>query len=125
MTAMSKKKHQYRNHFDGVLEESSRYQDIYVTHISAMTTEDLHKKSEFGHELAFRDYQIEQSKPLIEKYRTALADAIRRPMGTVPESAEGLVNLADLDAAEQRRPNTKQFKSELDDLWPEVSDNEK
>jgi len=39
-----------------------------------------------------------------ERLRIALADAIRRPMGVVPASAEGLVGTADLDAAEQRRP---------------------
>ena len=39
-----------------------------------------------------------------ERLRIALADAIRRPMGVIPSSAEGLVSSADLDAAEQRRP---------------------
>ena len=34
----------------------------------------------------------------------ALADAIRRPMGVVPATAEGLVTQSDLDAAEKRRP---------------------
>jgi len=37
------------------------------------------------------------------RFRTALADAIRRPMGVIPESAEGLVTQDDLDAAEKRR----------------------
>lgn len=39
-----------------------------------------------------------------ERLRIALVDAIRRPMGVIPASAEGLVSQADLDAAEQRRP---------------------
>ena len=37
------------------------------------------------------------------RLRLALADAIRRPMGVVPASAEGLVTDADLVAAESRR----------------------
>ena len=39
----------------------------------------------------------------VKPYRIALADAIRRPMGVVPTSADGLVTTAELDAAEQRR----------------------
>ncbi len=39
----------------------------------------------------------------IADMRLALADAIRRPMGVIPESAAGLVTQDDLDAAEQRR----------------------
>jgi hypothetical protein len=42
----------------------------------------------------------------IEAFRIALADAIRRPMGVIPASAEGLITAADLDAAEERRPRT-------------------
>lgn len=38
-----------------------------------------------------------------ERFLTALADAIRRPMGVIPESAVGLVTQDDLDAAEKRR----------------------
>lgn len=37
------------------------------------------------------------------RLRVALADAVRRPMGVVPASAEGLLTTADLDAAESRR----------------------
>lgn len=36
--------------------------------------------------------------------RIALADAIRRPIGVVPESAQGLLTAAELDEAEARRP---------------------
>lgn len=39
----------------------------------------------------------------VAELRVALADAIRRPMGVVPESADGLVTQDELDAAEQRR----------------------
>jgi hypothetical protein len=38
------------------------------------------------------------------RLRAALADAIRRPMGVIPASAEGLLSVADLDAAEHREP---------------------
>lgn len=41
-----------------------------------------------------------------DRLREALADAIRRPMGVIPASAEGLVTTADLDAAEARRVTT-------------------
>ena len=34
---------------------------------------------------------------------TVIADAIRRPMGVVPNSADGLLTQADLERAEQRR----------------------
>ena len=39
----------------------------------------------------------------LTQLRTALADAIRRPMGVIPDSAKGLITEADLDAAEKRR----------------------
>jgi hypothetical protein len=35
--------------------------------------------------------------------RFALADAIRRPLGVIPDSAVGLLTAAELDAAELRR----------------------
>jgi hypothetical protein len=38
----------------------------------------------------------------IALYRVALADAIRRPLGIIPASAEGLVTDAEIDAAEKR-----------------------
>lgn len=37
------------------------------------------------------------------RLRIALADAIRRPMGVIPASAEGLVTDDELQAAEERR----------------------
>ena len=49
---------------------------------------------------------------LTRKYRTALSDAIRRPMGIIPNSAEGLVNYEDLEQAENRR-NFGDFKEKL------------
>ena len=40
----------------------------------------------------------------VERLRVALADAIRRPMGVIPNSADGLVTQKELDEAEMRRP---------------------
>jgi hypothetical protein len=45
-----------------------------------------------------------RSETLVAKYRRALADAIRRPMGIIPDSADGLVDMDDLRSAELRRP---------------------
>jgi hypothetical protein len=39
------------------------------------------------------------------QWRIALADAIRRPLGVIPDSAIGLVNATDLAKAEWRRMN--------------------
>jgi hypothetical protein len=39
----------------------------------------------------------------IEHLRLALADAIRRPLGVIPDLAVGLLTAAELDAAELRR----------------------
>lgn len=39
----------------------------------------------------------------VERYKIALADAIRRPMGVIPASADGLITYADVAAAEERR----------------------
>lgn len=51
-------------------------------------------------------FAIEYAAKQIERYRIALADAIRRPMGVVPDSAQGLVSQEDVDAAEARRPGS-------------------
>lgn len=40
---------------------------------------------------------------LLQRYRIALADAIRSPMGIQPHSAEGLVSEDEVTAAERRR----------------------
>ena len=53
-----------------------------------------------------RDDLLNTLESHIERQRIALADAIRRPMGVVPASAEGLITDADLDAAEKRRSRT-------------------
>jgi len=43
---------------------------------------------------------------LVQRLRLALADAIRRPMGVIPDSATGLVTWEELAAAEKRRMKT-------------------
>jgi hypothetical protein len=40
---------------------------------------------------------------IINKYRIALADAIKRPLGIIPHSAQGLISDLDLQLAETRR----------------------
>lgn len=47
--------------------------------------------------------RAEKAEARVRVLEVALADAIRRPMGVVPASAEGLVSNAALDAAEGRR----------------------
>lgn len=54
---------------------------------------------------------LRAQRELLQKYKTALADAVRRPMGVVPDSAVGLVTNADLDNAEQRRLAERDAKS--------------
>ena len=49
------------------------------------------------------DQIMQDQRAEIARLRIALADAIRRPMGIVPNSAYGLVTQDDLDAAEERR----------------------
>ena len=43
----------------------------------------------------------------INEYKIALADAIRRPMGVIPDSAVDLVTTEELEAAEDRRQPKK------------------
>lgn len=43
-----------------------------------------------------------------EKFRRALADAIRRPMGVIPDSANEFLQEGDLEEAEARRPRASQ-----------------
>lgn len=45
---------------------------------------------------------LDEAIELIDQYKIALADAIRRPMGVVPKSAEGLVSSDKLFEAEKR-----------------------
>lgn len=56
-------------------------------------------------------------KEEVERLKIALADAIRRPMGVIPASAEGLITYADVAAAEERRADKLR-----DDLTKETPD---
>ena len=49
----------------------------------------------------------EELSAQIAQLKIALADAIRRPMGVVPKSAEGLITELDIMAAEARRAERK------------------
>jgi hypothetical protein len=60
-------------------------------------------------------FEVEVLYTVVPQLLDALHDAIRRPMGVVPESAEPFVTDKELEAAEARRP--RQFDSE-----PEGSD---
>ena len=55
--------------------------------------------------------RAKKAEALVERYKVALADAIRRPMGVTPDSAVGLVTTAELDAAEERRPRVAEGAS--------------
>lgn len=52
----------------------------------------------------------------VERYKIALADATRRPMGVLPASAEGLITTADMEAAEKRRPKHATLTKEPTDV---------
>ena len=52
-----------------------------------------------------------------DRYKNALADAIRRPMGIIPDSAEGLVNMDDLREAELRRPEESTLEQCCSNGW--------
>ena len=51
----------------------------------------------------FATEQTRELREEIERLRSALADAIRRPLGVCPDSALGLLDNDDLEAAERRR----------------------
>jgi hypothetical protein len=48
------------------------------------------------------DYEAVRVRAEIAQLKTALADAINRPMGVIPASAEGLVSPQELEAARFR-----------------------
>jgi len=58
---------------------------------------------------AAADY-IEAQQAEIDRLREALHDAIRRPMGVVPASAEQFYSAAEADAAEARRAALQEVK---------------
>jgi hypothetical protein len=56
----------------------------------------------------------------VERLKIALADAIRRPMGVIPASAEGLITYADVAAAEERRATLSQEPTNVEALNPDT-----
>jgi len=44
------------------VEDNDDFHDLYMLHVNAMTTEDLHSKSAIAAELAYRDLQITELK---------------------------------------------------------------
>lgn len=61
--------------------------------------------------------RVTRAEIIVAKYRRALADAIRRPMGIIPDSADGLVDMDDLRAAELRRPKTTTLEMCCSNGW--------
>jgi hypothetical protein len=51
--------------------------DFYSRHISAMTGEGLHDKSDIAAELAWRDLMLEEAALLIDQMRSALANKVK------------------------------------------------
>jgi len=49
----------------------------------------------------YEDYYVLEKENT--ELKIALADAIRRPMGVIPDSADGLITTIDLAEAETRR----------------------
>lgn len=60
--------------------------------------------------------QLAEKDATIAELKTALADAIRRPMGVVPASAEGLIDRAEIDIAECRREELAELMAEVEGL---------
>ncbi len=50
-----------------------KYRELLMAHIAAMTREQLHRKSDIAHELAYRDFRIKQ---LEEKVQVDLLDSL-------------------------------------------------
>jgi len=72
-------------------------------------------KSERSRELeeAIRNFNTHCLSDKIKSLELALHDAIRRPMGVIPASAEPFVTTEGLKAAENRRKNIKIPKQNL------------
>lgn len=64
----------YRNYDDDFIIESSHYDK----HVSAMTGEQLHSKSDIAAELAFRDAEIERLRGRIGRAESTLLQAKRK-----------------------------------------------
>lgn len=55
-------------------------------------------------EVLQEQYNTVAQDVLIKKLKIALADAVRRPMGIIPDSAQGLLLPDEVEEAEKRRP---------------------
>lgn len=47
--------------------------------------------------------EVKSLEKMVKQLQIALADAIRRPLGVVPASADGLITQEEIDSAEKRR----------------------
>ena len=59
---------QKRQYADRDIEKLDEQGDYYIRHISAMTSEGLHHKSEIAAELAYRDMLIDKMQMQIEEF---------------------------------------------------------
>jgi hypothetical protein len=85
-------------HLDNVVAALSGEKfDIFMTLLTCLQETVCHYRQ-------FNSDEHETSQRKIKLLKTALADAVRRPMGVVPDSAHGLIDCDELVAAEERRP---------------------
>jgi len=70
--------------------------DIFVTFVTCLQEANCSYRN-------FKSDEHATSQKKIAALKIALADAVRRPMGVLPASAEGLISEADMEAAELRR----------------------
>jgi len=76
---------------------------FYTRHVSAMTAEGLHAKSDIAAELAYRDMQLQSSRLIAEK----LAGVIERAIELVPvDNSQGLQTYLKLNLAEYNASRT-------------------
>lgn len=72
--------------------------DVFVTFLECLKEANCHYRK-------FNSDEHATSRRKISLLKIALADAVRRPMGVVPDSAYGLLSEDEMDAAEERRSN--------------------
>lgn len=61
-------------------------------------------------ELASLSNDVDNLDTLLELTREALADAILRPAGIIPPSAEGLINGEEIEKAQKRRDESNEIE---------------
>lgn len=72
--------------------------DVFVTFLECLKEANCHYRK-------FSSDEHVTNKRKIALLKIALADAVRRPMGVVPDSAYGLLSEDEMAAAEERRSN--------------------